>query len=92
MLERILKRFLIAVKSSCKYPGAVYVAYKSLACLGHLYRRNATRFTPAILQQIQSHKNMLPLGVKAIDCPACFGSGTQRWMKSYKHKCNRCGG
>jgi hypothetical protein len=58
------------------------------------YRESPARFTTQNIADLQKAVAALELlsPIETIDCPSCFGGGTQRWMVSYKHPCNRCGG
>jgi ribosomal protein L37AE/L43A len=91
-VERELRLFRRAVKASKNYPGAIPTAYYRLKRLRWLYRKDAGKFSPRIVERIQKEKRVLPRPIALVVCPSCQGSGTFRWMASYKHTCPRCGG
>jgi len=48
---------------------------------------------PKVRQEVADCERLLPKAwVDLVTCPTCHGGGTERWMVSYKHACNRCGG
>jgi hypothetical protein len=79
------------VRAARDYHGAVPLALWMVKGLRTMYRQNPARFAPAVIQAIRDLKAQLPPSVDLVPCPACYGSGTQRWGM-YKHGCNRCGG
>lgn len=91
-VEEELRLFRRAVKASKKYPGAIPAAYFRLKRLRWLYKKNPARFSPKMVERIQKEKRVLPRPIALVVCPSCQGSGTFRWMASYKHACPRCGG
>ena len=90
--EDRLVQFRKAVYSIRKQKGAIPAAHDRLSRLKEWYCLWPEEFTPAIINQIRGLKRRIPEGVGLADCPTCHGMGTQRWMKAYKHGCNRCGG
>jgi hypothetical protein len=89
---RELASFERAVKASNEYPGATPAAYACLKRLRRLYKKSPRVFTTRVLKAINDQKRLLRRPVDLVECPTCHGGGTQRWMASYKHTCNRCGG
>jgi hypothetical protein len=88
-LEQELAKFKKAAKAAKTFPGAVMVARGILKRL--LW--DPDRLTERARRDIEEYRKLLPTGwVELITCPVCNGGGTQRWMVSYRHKCNRCGG
>jgi hypothetical protein len=87
-----MKRFLRAAEASNDFPGAVAWARGYLKRLRALYRANPKKFSSRTIDTINEHQRHLPKWVDLITCPVCQGMQTQRWMISYKHTCNRCGG
>ena len=70
---------------------STWLGFGIVKSLRAMYRKNPKKFAAGAVNEINRLKHMLKW-IALVKCPSYHGMGTQRWMASDKHECNRCGG